>query len=366
MLHTLIGAYVGKPLEALPTPALVLDAVLFEKNLQNMAELCAARGLALRPHIKSHKCPTIAHMQMRHGAIGICTATLGETEVMAYAGVDHILLTSEIVDAGSITRLVHLAQGRDIMVAIAQVSIVQSIAKAANELGVCVGIIADLDVGMHRGGASTYEQLYAVATTARDMDGVEFRGVMGYEGHMALTPDKAQRVAGGQEATQILIDMVERLRSDGIQVPIVTGGGTGTYQHYMDMPNITEIEAGSYIFMDKTYSNNLGNDDFAQALHVLGTVIHRTEKEMIINVGLKAISPERSAPDIVGAQHMKTEFIHEEHMKVSFDSECPFQQQSMVFVTPSHCCTTVNLYDVIFVYRNGIVEAVWPILARRV
>jgi len=173
------------------------------------------------------------------------------------------------------------------------------------------------------------------------------------------------REAGGQLATQFLLDMVSKLRQSGLDVPIVTGGGTGTYQHYFGMAGVTEIEAGSYIFMDATYSANLGNDDFEQALFVLGTVINQRGKDMVLNVGLKAISPERSTPHILGAKDMQVEFIQEEHLKANFSVSCPFKVGDPVFVIPSHCCTTVNLYDYIFVFRDGIVEAAWPILARR-
>lgn len=358
-------AFIGKNLKELPTPSLVLDATIFERNLAKMEAICKEKGIALRPHVKSHKCPTIAHMQMRYGAIGVCAATIGEAEVMAYGGLDHIFLANEVIDEHSINRLVNLAQGRNILVAVDNESNLKTIANKACAKGVTIGIIVDLDVGMARCGVKNYKDLHSLAVFASQLSGVEFKGVMGYEGHMALTPEKELREQGGRKATQLLLEMVSKLRQSGLEVPIVTGGGTGTYQHYFDMKGVTEIEAGSYIFMDKTYSGNLGNIDFEQSLFVLGTVISQTGNEMVLNVGLKAISPERSTPQVVSTEPMEVNFVQEEHLKATFTSFCPHAVGDTIFVIPTHCCTTVNLYDTIFVFRDGIIEAAWPILARR-
>jgi D-serine deaminase-like pyridoxal phosphate-dependent protein len=319
----------------------------------------------LRPHGKTHKAPAIAHLQIEAGAVGLCCATIGEAEVMASAGINNILIANEMVTEVAIRRTVNLAKQRDIIVPVDNVKNIEELSAAAVQYNSKLDILVDLDVGMGRCGARSIEQAIELAKTVRDRPALTLRGLFGYEGQVQFIPDREERTLKGQAANQFLVDAAKTLCGMGFNMEIVSGAGTGTYDIAGGFPGITEIEPGSYVFMDATY-NKLGLP-FEQALTVLTTVVSRpTDDVVVLDAGLKGISPERFTPLVRGCESsIEITKLAEEHAIGALKSGVdPHPGDKMHFI-PSHCCTTVNLYDQMYVTRNGIIEAIWPIAARR-
>ena len=355
---------VGQPESSIPTPALVLDAPAFERNMDRMAAYLAGKNVRVRPHAKTHKTPMIGHLQMRRGAIGLCCATVGEAEAMVYAGLDHILITSQSVGEDKVRRTAAMARYADVMVAVDSLDNVRDLSREAASIGVRLGIIIEVDVGMGRCGTRSAEATVELARAASSLPGLVFRGLMGYEGHAVFIGSREERTAAGERANSGLVETAEAVRKAGIPVEIVSAAGTGTYDIAGEYAGITELQTGSYIFMDLTYAK-LGLP-FEYALTVLATVISRPVPEtVILDCGMKSISVEREMPRALDREGLEVLKLSEEHAKAQMDPANPSPRPGeRVKLIPSHCCTTVNLHDRIFVVREGRVEAVWPVAAR--
>lgn len=355
---------IGLPVKELPTPALVLDIEALERNLETMGNYLAKVKTNIRPHAKTHKTPTIAHLQTKAGAIGQCCQTVGEAEIMTYAGVSNILIASEVVGEVNIRRTVNLARHARIMTIVDDLTNVRDLSAASRQYGANLDILVDLDVGQHRCGVRSLEQLVELAKAVDRAPGLTLRGVFGYEGHIQFIIDREERTKLGKAASSLLVQGAKAVAGAGLNVEIVSGAGTGTYDIAAEFPEITEIQAGSYIFMDGTYQK-LGLP-FVQSLTVLGQVVSRPSPDMVIfDVGIKAISPERFMPSVQGYEDSITvQKLSEEHATAQL-LEGDLRPGDKVHFVPSHCCTTVNLYDYMYVTRNGIIEAIWPITARR-
>ncbi len=358
------GYLIGIPENQVPTPALIVDVEVMEKNIETMMNHLSTTSAALRPHSKTYKSPTIAHILRRAGAIGQCCATVGEAETMVYSGLDGIFIASEVVGPEKIRRVVSMAHYTDIMVAVDSVDNLSELSAAAVAGGVTVGVLVDVDVGMGRCGVRTIEAAVELAKKAHKAKGIALRGLFGYEGHAVMITDRGKREETGRAANAYLMQAVKAVEERGIPVEIVTAAGTGTFDIASRHPGITEIEAGSFVFMDTTYS--LLDIPFKQAIFVLATVLSRpTDDVVVLDVGMKGISAERSCPVVRENGALEILRLSEAHAggKLTgrnFDPE-PGDKLHLV---PSHCCTTVNLYDEMVVVRDGKVEAVWPTPAR--
>lgn len=357
---------IGLPVDQIPTPAVVVDIAIMTRNMETMANYLAGVRTQLRPHAKTHKTPAIGHMQMRAGAVGLCCATVGEAEVMVYSGIPNVLLATEVVDAVSLRRVVNLARQARVMMVVDDRENARNISSVAQQYGVTMDVLVDLDVGQGRCGARSMEQLADLALEVDRAKGLRLKGVFGYEGHVQFIPDRQERTQKGEAANAMLVNAAKELAGMGLNIEIVSGAGTGTYDIAAEYDGITEIQAGSYIFMDGTYQK-LGLP-FDQSLTVLATVVSRPADDVaVFDVGLKGISPERFNPSVQGCsgEVINVKNLSEEHSVAILSGGIdPRPGEKMHFV-PSHCCSTVNLYDSMFVARNGIIEAIWPIAARR-
>lgn len=357
---------VGLPLEQVPTPALVVDIAVMNRNMEIMADYLARVGTRLRPHAKTHKTPAIGHMQMRAGAVGLCCATVGEAEAMVYSGIPEVLIATEVVDAGSLRRAVNLARQAKVLMVVDDRENVQNLSTVASQFGAEIDVLVDLDVGQGRCGARSLEQLTELAREVSRQPRLHLKGVFGYEGHVQFIPDRLERVRQGQAANALLAGAARELAGLGFDMEIVTGAGTGTYDIAAEYPGITEIQAGSYIFMDGTYQK-LGLP-FGQSLTVLTTVVSRPEEGVaVFDVGVKGISPERFNPSVQGKAAAQVEVykLSEEHAVAHLSGSADPRPGDRMHFIPSHCCSTVNLYDSMIVARDGRVESIWPITARR-
>ncbi len=355
---------IGTPVDELDTPALLLDLDAFERNIQKMADFMAGRAANLRPHVKTHKCSEIAKRQIAAGAQGVTCAKLGEAEAMADAGITDLLIANQIVGKVKIQRLLALAKRSGVIVAVEDVENAKQISAAAAGQGMQVNAIIEVDTGMARCGTQPGDETLALAKAMAAMDGIRFRGVMGYEGHAVLVPDFEEKKRIALESATALVGEAENLRANGVECEIVSAAGTGTYMITSDVPGITEIQAGSYCVMDTTYRAVV--PDFENALFVLSLVISRRGDEWVVtDMGKKAASEEFGLPELIDVPTAKLAALSEEHGKLEIvDPACPLRPGDRVLCIPSHCCTTINLHDEYFCVRDGKLEAVWPVDAR--
>ncbi len=355
----------GTKYQDLDTPSLLLDLDVFESNIAKMAAFMSQTAAELRPHAKTHKCPIIAKKQIEAGAIGVCCQKLGEAEVMGAHGIEDVLITNQIVGPIKIARLVNLARCIDVKVAVDNPANVAALAEAAQAAGLELGVVIEVDVGMQRCGVAPGAATAGLAQQVYRTPGVRLRGLMGYEGHCVTVRNLEERRAKTEKANGLLLENKEAVEAAGIEVGIVSAGGTGTYKITGRRPGITELEAGSYVFMDTTYRQVL--TDFDLSLTVLATVISRpANNRVILDCGTKTLAGDYGTPTIQGLPPAARWRLSEEHsIWVYEENEPDLKVGDKVRVIPGHCCSTVNLHDAYHVIQREKVVDFWPIAAAR-
>ncbi len=353
----------------LSTPCLLLDIERFEANLDKMSRFTQSHGVALRPHAKTHKCVNIARRQIEKGAIGISVATIAEAEVMSRGGIRGLLLTAEMVGEPKISRLIQLiAQAPDTMVVVDHADNVRDLQQAAAAAQLRLQVLIDLDIGQNRTGVEPGLPALKLAETIAQSRNLELKGLCAYGGHVAHMVGFDERRAGSQRALDRAIATRDLLVKNGHKIEIVTGASTGTYNIDADIEGLTELQSGSYVFMDVEYRRIGGQsgpvyDDFAPALNVLATVIHRSGNKAIVDAGLKAFATDRAfGPEPVDGALGRYEFAGDEHGRLILGKDIKLGEK-VRFIAP-HCDPTVNLYDRIHCVRGDVVEDVWPIMER--
>jgi D-serine deaminase-like pyridoxal phosphate-dependent protein len=355
----------GVPVDQIDTPALLVDLEALERNIQKMADFFGGRPAALRPHSKTHKCPEIALRQLRAGAIGITCAKVGEAEVMAEAGITDLLIANQVTGTIKIDRLTELARRCDMMVAVDDPANVGALSGACRAKGVTLRVLVEVNIGMGRCGVAPGGAAVELARAVSQAPNLQFLGLMAYEGHLVLVKDPQERERRVREAFGLLRDTADQLAAAGLPVEIVSGGGTGTYDVTSDCPPVTEVQAGSYVFMDSTYGGV--RPEFEPSLTVLATVVSRTTPgQVVVDAGLKAMTTELGLPRPLEAEGASVRHLSEEHgvLDLSAPEAVSWRPGDQVRFLPSHCCTTVNLYDFLYVIQDGRLVEVWPIAAR--
>jgi D-serine deaminase-like pyridoxal phosphate-dependent protein len=347
--------------QEIDTPALLLDLDAVEENIAAMARYFAARPQKLRPHFKTPKTPEVARRQLAAGAIGITAAKVGEAEVLARAGLGAILIANQIVGRTKIDRMFEAARAVEIIATVESEFNIRELEEGAARAGASIGAIIEVDTGMHRCG--TAEPAETVALARRIAGGpLRYRGVMGYEGHAVLIADRDTREAMARAALSTLSVHVEALRAAGLAPEIVSAGGTGTYDIAGNWPDVTEVQAGSYVFMDGAY--RFVRPDFGRsALTLLATVVARHGEWAIIDAGMKSLTNEFGAPRGKDLP-VKVARLSEEHGHVEAGS-LEIAPGAKIEIVPSHGDTTINLHSEYYVCRGDEVVAIWPIEAAR-
>jgi D-serine deaminase-like pyridoxal phosphate-dependent protein len=353
-------AAIGRPRQALATPALLLDLEIARANIKTMAERLRGRA-AIRPHVKSHKCAEIARLQLAAGAIGLTTATVWEAAAMAQSGFTDFLIANEIVGEEKIKKLAQTALQARVTVAVDDATNAEAIAAAALAAGCKIGVLIEIDVGMGRCGVRTQTDACALAERVSRLSSLQLRGVMGYEGHCVLEQDRAIRGQKAATAMERLLGFRDALASAGFVGEVVSAGGTGTFDLTGLHAGVTEIQAGTYVFSDATRRGIL--PDFAVGLTVLATVVSRHANSFVIDAGKKTVGVDYSTPAIVGGT-ATVRVTAEEHMICDAGPDCSLRVGDTVEVVPGYCPTTVNVHDVYHVVEQGVVKEIWPILAR--
>jgi len=356
----------------LNTPALVVDIEALEANIAAMAEFARRHGVALRPHSKTHKSADIARRQIAAGALGVCCAKLGEAEALCEAGIGGLHVTSAVVTPQGIERLMALnAAAKGLSVVVDNADNIDALAAAAARAGQRLSLILDIDPGMHRTGVSDDAAVVPLAERIQAASSLHFAGVQFYSGRLQHVEAYADRFKTVLEETSRLARLVNELRQAGLPPAIVTGSGTGTHRIDAAQGIFTELQVGSYVFMDTQYDavdlDGNASRPYRQALQIDTTIISaNTPGLATADAGLKAFATDGPAPVILaGAPAGATyRFFGDEYGAVALPKGSRLAIGSTLTCQPPHCDPTVNLYEAYHVVRGDTLIDIWPITSR--
>ncbi len=364
--------FLKKSVQELPTPALLIDLDIFEHNLQALANYMKSRSVTFRPHAKAHKSPAIGKLQLASGATGVCAAKLGEADVLVRGGIRDVLITAEVVGPVKIQRLMGLlAITPDVKAVVDSEQNAIDLSTAALAAKRKLKVAIDVNVGQNRTGLGTPEDVVALAQIVAKQKGLDLIGLQGYGGNnqhvMGFENRKAREVASNEK----VVAARHALEKAGFAVQMVSVGGTGSYNIDADFPGVTEIQPGSYVFMDSHYNKIGGRDqpdfsEFGNSLSVLTTVISRAVSgRAIVDAGGKALSTDESVPEPIGLTGATYAVAGDEYGALRLQNPSrDLKVGDQLQIMPGHCDTTVNLHNVFFGVRKGVVEHVWPIEGR--
>ena len=351
----------GAPKSELDTPALLINHEVLERNIQTMAAHFRGGKSRLRPHSKTHKSVQVAQKQIAAGAVGITCAKLGEAEALSDGGIGDILIANQIVGPIKIARLVALAQRCRLAVAVDDAQNIRELSEAASAAGVTIGCLVEVNVGMNRCGVDTPEEALALAQQVAHSTGLRFGGLQAYEGHLQNYLPLEERETLVRAAMQRALDARAFIESAGLEVPLISGGGTGTF--HITRHLIDEIQAGSYATMDGQYKKV--GAEFDNALTLLVTVISRPRPDLaVIDAGFKALTSEFGPPSVLvdGATFGR---FSEEHGTLTLEGDArQLRPGDKLELLPAHGCTTINLHDNFYVMEDERLMDVWPIVGR--
>ena len=350
------------------TPALLLDLDAFEHNLDRMAALLAPTGARLRAHAKTHKSPVIAHMQMARGAVGQCVQKVAEAEALAWGGVPDILISNEVVGPRKLARLAALSRIARVAVCADDPAQVAALAAAAQDAGTRLTVLVEIDVGAARCGVAPGPAAVALAEAIATSPHLRFGGIQAYHGGAQHIRDPEERAATIAAAAGDTRRTVEQLRQRGLDCATVGGAGTGSFEHEAASGVFTEIQAGSYAFMDADYARNGGGASagFRHALFVLATVMSATRPGLaVLDAGHKAVAIDSGLPLVWNHPAIRYTGASDEHGKLEWDPATPGPRLGeKLRLIPGHCDPTVDRHDWYVGVRNGRVECLWPVAAR--
>jgi D-serine deaminase-like pyridoxal phosphate-dependent protein len=365
---------VGEALDVLDTPAMIVDLTLMEENITRLMGRLQEKKIKVRPHLKTVKSPILARRLLEAGAIGACVAKVSEAEIMTQqAGIEDLLITTEIVGQPKLSRLVALVQkhpGIKVVVDSLRGSQVLNQAMAAGQ--VKVDVLLDLNVGQNRCGVQPGREALVLARHISTLSHLRLIGVQGYEGHLQHIHDPWERTQRCLLAMQLLIETATQLKRAGFSIWIVTTGGTGTAEICAGCAGITEVQPGSFVFMDTDYRNALG-PIYSNALTILTTVISRpTPTRAVVDAGFKSLSTDSGMPEPKGSAGMPPMIYQpagDEHGIITWTQSAAVTRPALevgdrIALIPSHIDTTINLHDTYYAQRNGILEAIWPVATR--
>jgi len=364
-------ADVGMPIDAIDTPALIIELDAFEANLARMADAAQVAGVRLRPHAKTHKCAIIAMRQIAMGAVGVCCQKVSEAEALVQGGVRDVLVSNEIVGERKLARLAALACEATLGVCVDDIDNIAALDGAAVRAGATLDVLVEVDVGAHRCGVAPGEPALELARRVEAATALRFAGLQAYQGRAQHIREHAERRAAIDAAVEAARMTVDLLGENGIACRSVTGAGTGTYGFEAASGLYNELQAGSYIFMDADYAKNHAEggglfDEFQHSLFVYTTVMSTPEPgRAVVDAGLKASSVDAGLPSVHGVPGVEYVGASDEHGKLAFDAgEDSISLGDQLMLVPGHCDPTVNLYDWYVCVRDGYVQALWPIVAR--
>lgn len=359
---------------ALDTPVLLVDVDRMERNVSRMAAFARQAGVKLRPHVKTHKIPELAHLQVAAGASGITVAKLGEAEVMADAGISDILVCYPIIGDDKLERLMRLARRSRIIVALDSLAAAEGIAAAARSHGVHLEILVEVDSGLNRCGLPPGQPAVELGRQIAALRGITFAGLLTHAGHAIRATTIEERDAIGRYEGECVVTTRNQLEAAGIPVQEVSVGSTATVGISGRIPGVSEIRPGTYIFYDFMQMNAGSATEDDCALTVLSTVVSRAATDrVVLDAGSKCLSSDfyRITDRMSGYGLIKGSGgrvvgrLSEEHGVVALpDGDAGLAIGDRVEIIPNHACAALNLFDRLVGVRGGEVVATWPVLAR--
>ena len=349
----------------LDTPALLIDQRKLMRNIAYMQEVANSSGVALRPHTKTHKCPEIAKLQVKAGAIGICVQKLGEAEVMVDAGFQDILIPNEIVQPTKINRLVELQEKATIKVAVDSLENAESIGKVAMSFGRTISVYVDVDIGMKRCGIPLGPSVAKFSKKIATIKGLRLEGLTTYEGHLYKIKNVKQRAKAATRIIKRYVEVGNRIRKAGVEIPKICCASTLTATVTAKVPGVSELHPGNYIFYDLMQVDR-GSTVFENcAQRVLTTVISTpTSNRCVVDAGSKAfVNDQCMFPRSLHHADITPYSITEEHLAFT-TKKTKLRVGDKVQFVPYHACTATNMFDQLYVVDGDEVVANWPISAR--
>jgi len=356
----------------LDTPALCVDLDKLERNIAKMQRTATANKIGVRPHAKTHRCAAIAKLQMAAGAIGLCAAKLSEAEALLEAGLDRMLMTTSNLPPSKIRRAMQLKKRFPGFVqAVDYDQNAGDLNEAAKEAGVIADVVIDVAVGT-RSGIPPGEDAIRLAQLVDKQPNLKLRGLLSYDGGAQHVTGFAARKERALASIEENSRTQQKMKQSGLNTEIFSGGGTGTYNIYHLVPGFTDVQAGSYIFMDMQYVA-IGNadgqpiyDDFEPSLTVLATIVNnRFPGRLTTDAGAKALTINVPRAGVIGEPGMDYNAGSDEFGSITFkEARKDWKMGDRMELIVPHCDPAVNLYDYIYAIRKDRVEAVWEVTAR--
>jgi 3-hydroxy-D-aspartate aldolase len=357
--------------EDLPTPCMVVDQEIFEKNLQTMAAHCRTTGIHLRGHVKVHKSPEIARRQLALGSVGVTCATVAECELMAHSGIHGVLLTRQPTSKNNIGRVIALAKREPTFGTVVDDPLAADwLQEAAAREGVKLRTVVDIYAGLTRHGIEAGDPALDLAKKVDASKNLKLIGLMGYSGGASHTKGWIERKKKSEGDLAGLTETLAAARKAGLPIEIVTGGSTGTYNIDSEGKTLTELQAGSFVFMDTIYRQVGGKtddtvySDFGPALTVMTTVISQRHPRLCtIDAGNKALL--RPTDQVKGRPEVEVQNQGAEYGILAWkDGDKGFKLGERVELYPSNLDMSTNVYDRYYVARGDKIVDVWPIMGR--
>lgn len=349
----------------LDTPCLMLDLDILETNLQRMQATVTKAGKRIRPHAKTHKCSALAKKQMEAGAVGICAAKVSEAEALVKAGLEHVLLTGPAPTPAKIARIVNLlTTAPSLMVALDHAGAVATLDAALRDRGLKMDVLLDMDVGQHRTGAKPAEAR-ALAEKIIACETMTLRGVQAYAGQVQHIRSREERASASRDCLQPAVQVYRELRALVPMCDILSTSGTGTFDSDATIPEITDLQVGSYVLMDTDYLDNETPTAFAPAMRVLTTVISANQDEFVtVDAGLKTVYRDGGTPRVIAPADsgLQYSWFGDEYGKITSATGAALPPVGAVLeLVASHCDPTVNLFDHCHLTRGESVVGTWSV-----
>jgi 3-hydroxy-D-aspartate aldolase len=365
------GSAIGASKWELDTPALCVDLDKLDQNLATLRAKLASTGVASRPHAKTHKCPAIAKLQLASGSIGICAAKVSEAEALHAGGIDKILMTTSNVTANKIKRAMAIRKkNAQFIQAVDNPQNARDLSDAAKAFGLTADVVIDVAVGTRSGVPP--DRALALAQLVDKLPNLKLHGMLSYDGGAQHIKGFKKRYDESLKRIEPNVQVFEAFKKSGLNTEIFSGGGSGTYNIMTKVPGFTDVQVGSYIFMDVQYLEIGGIDneeiftDFAPSLTVMATVINNYfPNRLTTDAGAKALTLNQPPAIVIGEPGFKYNAGSDEFGSIQFEkANKQYQVGDRLELIVPHCDPAVNEYDVIHGTRKDKVEIVWPIAAR--
>ena len=356
----------------LNTPALCVDLDKLEKNIRTAADKLKGTGVGIRPHVKTHKCPAIAKMQLKAGGIGICTAKLGETQVMLENGISQVLMTGVNITSPKIKLAMQLRKKfPGFIQAVDNPQNAKDLNDAAGALGIRADVVVDINV-INRSGIPTGQPALELAQLVDKLPNLKFRGILAYDGMNQHVKGFQNRRTALLKNFEGVVESYNLMKKAGLNLEIFSGGGTGSYNIMGEVKGFTDVQIGSYVFMDRQYlaigsaTNDQVYDDFESSLTVLTTVINTNfPGRLTTDAGSKALTLNKPNPYVIGEPDFDYAAGSDEYGMITYTkANKSYRNGDKLDLIIPHCDPAVNEHDIMYGIRNDKVESVLPILAR--